>query len=202
MTGAYGDVAFTQDVRAAQTHYGRSAALARLGLGAGFVSAADEPAQALSSLEQEFIRDRDGFHLATVSGTGWPYVQFRGGSPGFVRVPDERTLRWADFRGNCQLVSTGNLTGSDKVSLVFMDYARQARLKVFGHAVVLDARESRDEAEQVAVAGYRGIIERVVTVRVVAYDCNCSSHITPRYTIPELEGVLGLKVSPQAGEGR
>ncbi|OFE15834.1 hypothetical protein BA895_04775 [Humibacillus sp. DSM 29435] len=191
MSGAYGDVAFTRDVRAAQTHYGRSAALARLGMGERFASAVDEPEQALSSLEAAFIRDRDGFYLATVSSTGWPYVQFRGGPPGFVQVTDEHTLRWADFRGNCQLVSTGNLSGSNKVSLFFMDYPRQARLKVYGHAVVLDAREARDQVEEVAVPGYRGIVERVVTVRVVAYDWNCPSHITPRYTIPELQGVLG-----------
>lgn len=181
MTGSYGDVAFTAAVRAAQTHYGRSAALARIGMGEGFAGAAVEPDQALSSLERIFISNRDGFYLATVSSTGWPYVQFRGGPNGFVQVPNEHTLRWADFR-------------SDKVSLFFMDYVRQARLKVFGHAVVLDARQARGKAEEVAVAGYRGIVERVVTVRVVAYDWNCPSHITPRYTITELQGNVGPRV--------
>lgn len=145
-----------------------------------------EPRDALTEFEQAFVAERDGFYVASVSSTGWPYVQFRGGLPGFVHSPDEHTLTWADFRGNRQYVSTGNVAGDDRVALFFMDYPDRLRLKVFGHARFLDVRERPEAARELVVPGDRGIVEQVVTVAVVAYDWNCEQHITPRYSFAEL----------------
>ena len=133
---------------------------------------------------------RDGFYLSTVSSTGWPYVQFRGGPPGFVRSPDPHTLAWADFRGNRQYISTGNVAGDERVALFFMDYPNQLRLKVFGRAQIVDARDRPELVAELTVPGYRAIVEQAVVVTVVAFDWNCPQHITPRFSEPELEDIL------------
>ena len=122
---------------------------------------------------------------------GWPYVQFRGGPPGFVRTPDAHTLAWADFRGNRQYISTGNVEGDDRVSLFFMDYPNQPRLKVFGHARIVDARDDPDVVAELTVPGYRAVVEQAVVVTIVAFDWNCPQHITPRFSPAELEVAAG-----------
>jgi uncharacterized protein len=154
------------------------------------VSSAAEPRDPLTGFEREFVGERDGFYLASVSSSGWPYVQFRGGPPGFVHSRDEHTIAWADFRGNRQYISTGNIAGDERVSLFFMDYPNRLRLKVFGRARTLNARNAPDVVAELAVPGYRAIVEQVVVVTVVAFDWNCPQHITPRYSEPELEEIL------------
>jgi uncharacterized protein len=161
---------------------------------------ADEPADALTTAERRFIADRDGFYLASVSSTGWPYVQFRGGPPGFVHSPDEHTLAWADFRGNRQHVTSGNITGDDRVSLFFMDYADRLRLKVFGRAHIVDARHRPQVAAALTVPGYHAIVEQIFTIAVVAYDWNCQQHITPRYSVAELRELTGTETHTTPGE--
>jgi uncharacterized protein len=183
MSEGYASIALTDEVRAAEARLGSRAAVARLGEGSAVGS---EPRDALTLAEQQFIAQRDGLYLASVSSTGWPYVQFRGGPPGFVRSHDEHTLAWADFRGNRQYISSGNITGDDRVSLFFMDYPNRLRLKVFGRARLTDARDQPQTAPTLAVPGYRTIVEQIFTVDVVAYDWNCQQHIIPRYSIPEL----------------
>ncbi|MGW6016190.1 pyridoxamine 5'-phosphate oxidase family protein, partial [Streptomyces sp. NPDC055210] len=150
----------------------------------------DRTKDPLGSAERNFIAERDGFYLATVAAGGRPYVQFRGGPPGFVTAPDEHTLAWADFRGNRQYISTGNVAHDPRVSLIFMDYARQVRLKVFGVATISDVRGEGARSSAYAVPGYRAIIEREVRVEVEAFDWNCPQHITPRYTAEEVGAVL------------
>jgi predicted pyridoxine 5'-phosphate oxidase superfamily flavin-nucleotide-binding protein len=150
--------------------------------------------------ETEFIEGRDGFYLGTVGETGWPYIQHRGGPPGFLHVldaaptaPEASRLAWADFRGNRQYVSVGNLGASSRVSLFLMDYARQQRLKILGTARVLDVRESAEAEElaaQLADPEYPARVERVITVTVHGYDWNCPQHITPRWTREELAPAL------------
>lgn len=146
----------------------------------------DGPGDPLGEREAEFIAARDSFYMATVGETGWPYVQHRGGPAGFVRVLDEKTLGFADFRGNRQYVSVGNLQGNDRVSLFFMDYAGKTRLKLLGRARTL-APDDPVVAEKLAVPGYRGLPERGLLIDVEAFDWNCSQHITPRFTLPEIE---------------
>ncbi len=123
-----------------------------------------------------------------MSETGWPYVQFRGGPPGFLHVLDSTTLGYADFRGNRQYITTGNVAGNDRVSLFLMDYANRRRLKVFGHAGITDVADRLDLAERLRIPDYRARVERAVLIRVAGFDWNCPQHITPRYSMAELAG--------------
>jgi len=142
---------------------------------------------ALTSHEIDFIAERDSFYMATVSETGWPYVQHRGGAKGFVKVLEPGLIGFADYQGNRQLVSTGNLVGTDRVSLFMMDYPRRRRLKLLGHARVLDAREHAEIADEFAAGATRKKVERLYLIQVVSYDWNCPQYITPRYTLEEIE---------------
>ena len=195
-------MAFTSSGIDAQVANGSRAALERLdrthpGPGGPRADPDDGPAQLnrvrdpLTDEEREFIADMDGFYLATISETGWPYVQFRGGPPGFVTAPDEHTIAWPDFRGNRQYISTGNLAHDSRAATIFMDYARQARLKVYGHARIADLRSTSPSATSEAVGGYRAKVEREVRIDVSAYDWNCPQHITPRFSAEEPAPVLG-----------
>jgi predicted pyridoxine 5'-phosphate oxidase superfamily flavin-nucleotide-binding protein len=148
----------------------------------------------LTPNEAAFIAQRDSFYMATVSETGWPYVQHRGGAPGFLKVIDEKTLAFADYRGNRQYISVGNLGADDRVALILVDYANRARLKFYAHveAVPLDADPAL--AQQVANPSYRGKPERILKLHLEAFDWNCPQHITPRFTEAEIvEGVRPLR---------
>ena len=149
------------------------------------------PSDRLTPEETEFLAARDSFYMATVTEDGWPYVQHRGGPPGFVKVLGPNQLGFADFVGNRQLISTGNLAQSDRVALFFMDYPRQERLKLLGHARVLDAREHAQLADQLApTPGLRGNVERLFLIEVIGFDWNCPKYITPRYTEAEVRAAV------------
>jgi predicted pyridoxine 5'-phosphate oxidase superfamily flavin-nucleotide-binding protein len=132
--------------------------------------------------ETDFIAARDSFYIATVSETGWPYVQHRGGPAGFLKVLDERTLAFADFTGNRQYISTGNATANPRGCLFLMDYARRARLKIFVEIDIVPLDADPALAELVITPGYKGRPERLYRLRVQAFDWNCPQHITPHYT--------------------
>ena len=170
--------AFTPSVRAAQTHYyGRAPKLPPT-----------PETDALTADETDFLAARDSFYMATVTEDGWPYVQHRGGPPGFLKVLGPNRLGFADFGGNRQLLSTGNLAVSDRVALFLMDYPRKERLKLLGHVRVLDAREHPQLADQLTpTPELRGSVERLFLIDVIAFDWNCPKYITPRYTEAELE---------------
>jgi len=139
----------------------------------------------LSEFEKEFVEARDSFYMATVTPDGWPYIQHRGGPVGFLKVVDGRTLAFADYSGNRQYISAGNLSGNDRVSLFLMDYPHQARLKIIGNARALKPGEDTEiENRLVKESGAR--VEGVIVIDVVGYDWNCSQHITPRFTKEEL----------------
>ena len=137
--------------------------------------------------EADFISTRDSFYLATVSETGWPYVQHRGGPRGFLKVLDGDTLGLADFGGNRQYLTVGNLAASDKAALILVDYARRARMKIFARAEIVDLAGNSELAARLVTPGYRGRIERGLLFRLEALDWNCPQHITPRYTLAEVE---------------
>jgi uncharacterized protein len=141
----------------------------------------------LTSDEADFIASRDSFYMASVSEIGWPYVQHRGGPMGFVRVLGPSLSGFADFKGNRQLVSTGNLDVSDRVALFMMDYPNRTRLRLLGHARVLDAREHSELVEQLAPEPLRSKVERLFLIQIVSYDWNCPQYITPRFTAEEVE---------------
>ena len=179
MAKKYLEIAVTPSVVEAQKRYfGRSARLE---------SGLDR--DALGPEETEFIAARDSFYMATVSETGWPYIQHRGGRPGFLRVVDPHTLAFADYRGNRQLLSTGNVAANDRVSLFLMDYPRRERLKILGHARVTDATSKF--LERLVEPEARPSVERLFFIDVVSFDWNCPKFITPRYSAAEVEAFLG-----------
>lgn len=181
MARAFAEIAFTPAVRAAQAAQGSAQGYAK------FLSPEADRGDRLSEREIDFIAARDGFYQATVSETGWPYVQFRGGPQGFVKVLDDQTIAYADFRGNRQYLSVGNLNGDDRVALILMDYPNRQRLKVWGRAKLIDDSENPELIASVHVDGYHARPERAVIITVEAYDWNCPQHIPQRLTLEELE---------------
>ncbi len=141
----------------------------------------------LTDDEADFIAGRDSFYMASRSETGWPYVQHRGGPPGFLKVIDATTLAFADFRGNRQYLSLGNVTADDRVALILMDYPNRRRLKVLGRMTARDLSSDADLAARLALPDYRARAERAFVIQVEAFDWNCPQHITPRFTIAEVE---------------
>jgi predicted pyridoxine 5'-phosphate oxidase superfamily flavin-nucleotide-binding protein len=140
----------------------------------------------ISEQEAEFIAERDSFYLATVGESGFPYVQFRGGPKGFLKVIDAKTLAYADFRGNMQYISVGNLMRNDKAALILMDYARRQRLKIYARIEVVEAKNAPELIAQLQDTSYDAQVERAMVLHVEAFDWNCPQHITPRYTIEEI----------------
>jgi len=144
----------------------------------------------LTHEEVEFVEARDSFYMATINGDGWPYIQHRGGRPGFLRVLDAQQLAFADYRGNRQMLSTGNLATNDRVALFLMDYPQRTRLKILGHARVEDARQRPELVQQLAEPEAQRIVERLFFIKVVGFDWNCPKYITPRYTAAEVEQLV------------
>ncbi|RTL74908.1 MAG: pyridoxamine 5-phosphate oxidase, partial [Bradyrhizobiaceae bacterium] len=136
------------------------------------------------------IAERDSFYIATSSENGWPYIQHRGGPKGFLRVLDDKTLAFADYRGNRQYITTGNLAANDRVCLFLMDYPRRGRLKVYARAEVKEVRDDASLVDRFANPGYKAKVERVMILHLEAFDWNCSQHITPRFTEEELAEAL------------
>jgi predicted pyridoxine 5'-phosphate oxidase superfamily flavin-nucleotide-binding protein len=189
MTHSFADIAFTQSVKAAQESYGSLEHNEKLQANFG-------PNDELREREVEFIAKRDSLYLATVSETDWPYVQHRGGTAGFLRVLGRKQLAYADFRGNTQLVSVGNLSNNSRCSLILMDYANRRRLKLFGRIRVEDADNIAEELlAKIALPDYPAVIERVVFIDLIAFDWNCPQHITRRYTESEFAEQLNQKVA-------
>ncbi len=171
----------TPAVRDAQTHYyGREARLVP-------ETAERDP---LGEEELAFIAARDSFYIATVSADSWPYVQHRGGPTGFLRAVNPSLLAFADYRGNRQLLSTGNLAVNDRVSLFLMDYPNRTRLKIIGHARVEDAAEHPELFAQLVDAEIARVVERFFFIDVLSFDWNCQQYITPRYTLAEVEELI------------
>lgn len=137
-----------------------------------------------------FLESRSSIYMATVSETGWPYIQHRGGPVGFLKVLDDHTLGFADYRGNKQHISEGNVAGDARVSLFAMDYPRKARLKLQGRAFFQSAADDPALAERFAVEG-QGRVERLVTIEIDAFDWNCPQFITPRFDAAEIAQLVG-----------
>ncbi len=182
----YAEIVFTPKIRAVQEALGSRKAYAKYDT--------SENHNRLSEREAAFIAARDSFYMATVSETGWPYIQHRGGPAGFTKVLDERTIGFADFRGNRQYITVGNLLTNNRVSLFFMDYPRQARLKLLGRARFANGEDEPVLIERLMLPEYPAKIERGFIITVEAFDWNCSQHITPRFTPAEVaSAILPLK---------
>ncbi|MET3132708.1 putative pyridoxine 5'-phosphate oxidase superfamily flavin-nucleotide-binding protein [Oxalobacteraceae bacterium GrIS 1.11] len=181
MSRAFAEISFTPAVKAAQSRNGSRAA---------HQHADHDPQDRLDGFEASFIAQRDSFYQATVGETGWPYVQHRGGPPGFLTVLDERTIAYADFRGNMQYLSVGNLGANDKISLILMDYPKRRRLKIWGRARIIEAQDDLELMARLEMPAYRGRVERAIVIDIEAFDWNCPQHISPRYTQAEVERLL------------
>jgi predicted pyridoxine 5'-phosphate oxidase superfamily flavin-nucleotide-binding protein len=180
MADKFHELAFTDSVLKAQKRYYGTAQTAH----------SEAERDTLTGDETLFIQSRDSFYMATISETGWPYIQHRGGKPGFLRVTGTNTLAFADYKGNRQMLTTGNLAVNDRVCLFLMDYPMRTRLKITGHARVADAREHPELVSQFATPDVESIVERIFLIDVVAFDWNCPKYITPRFTVPEIEDAV------------
>lgn len=176
----FAEIAFTDTVKSVQEESGSRNGYARRE--GGDVMFNDR----LGPGEAQFIAGRDSFYMATVSESGWPYVQHRGGPKGFLRVLEEKTIGFADFSGNRQYVSVGNLMTDDRVSLFLMDYPNRTRLKLLGRAKLV-GRDEGDVIRQLVHPDYQARVERGVLISIEAFDWNCPQHITPRFTADEVE---------------
>ncbi len=175
------DIAFTPAVKAVQERKGSRRGYARMEEKGGWQSTITDDLA-------NFIGERDSLYLGTASADGQPYIQHRGGPKGFLKVLDERTLAFADFTGNRQYITAGNLSENDKAYFFLMDYANRRRIKIWGRArVVVDDPKL---LERLADAGYEAVPEQAVVFEIEAWDVNCPQHITPRYTEPEVGSLV------------
>ncbi len=201
----FAEIAFTPKVKKVQEELGSRSSYV------GMEDVSDALNHRLTETEASFIGARTSFYMATVGETGWPYIQHRGGPTGFMRVLDENTIGFADFRGNRQYISVGNLMTNDRISLFFMDYPNKIRLKVLGRARII-GHEKQDVLSLLEMPDYRARIERGFVIRVEGFDWNCPQHITERYSlnemktvtepltrrIAELEAELAQRITPQS----
>lgn len=181
----FGSLVFTPVVKALQERYGSRKQYERM-------ERSDSSRSRLGPLESEYIGERDTFYMATLGSTGWPYVQHRGGPKGFLRTIDEGTLAFADFRGNKQYISTGNLMTDNRVALILVDYPRQLRLKILGRVDIFEGQTAtaKQWLDKVRDPKHKAVSERVYVIHVEAYDWNCQQHIIPRYTEEEIREAI------------
>ena len=178
MTYGFMDIALTPSVAAAQAEMGAD----KLWIDFKGNRAFDR----FTSREANFIAERDSFYIASVSETGWPYVQHRGGPPGFLTMIDDRTLAFLDYRGNRQYISTGNVMANNRVCLILVDYRNRARLKIYGRAEKIALDADRELTELLTDKTYRAVPERILQLTLDAFDWNCPQHITPRFSEQEI----------------
>jgi uncharacterized protein len=191
---SFGSLVFTPLVKKLQERYGSRRQYERM-------ENSGASQDRFTAFETEFLAGRDSFYMATMGATGWPYVQHRGGPKGFLKVIDDHTLAFADFRGNKQYISTGNLLTDSRVALIMVDYPRQARLKILGRVEIFEGAKAAEWLDRVRMPGEKTVIERVLVIHVEAYDWNCPQHITPRYSVEELrEGMKDVEKRVQTLE--
>ncbi|HEY2153798.1 MAG TPA: pyridoxamine 5'-phosphate oxidase family protein [Vicinamibacterales bacterium] len=184
MAHNFGSLAFTPVIKALQEQHGSRRTYAK--------REGESPSSPdrLSPDETAFISERDSVYMASVGSSGWPYIQHRGGPKGFLKVIDDRTIAFADYSGNKQYISTGNLTTDNRLALILLDYPQQARLKILGRAEIIDGEAAAPWITRVRDPQDKTPIERVFVIHIEAFDWNCPQHITPRYTAEEIQGAL------------
>jgi len=174
----YSEIAFSDASKRFQERYGSRASYARQEL--------YKITDGLTEYEDDFISHQDNFYMATIGENGFPYIQFRGGPKGFLKVLDEKTLGFIDFGGNKQYVTIGNLATNNKIALFLLDQAAKARLKIYAEAEVLEIADNRELFDKLDLKDYKFKPERIIILNVKAYDWNCPQHITERYTLEEI----------------
>lgn len=183
MPRAFAEITFTDSVKAAQALYGSREFNQRFEM-------SPEPRNQLNQMDTDFISARDSFYQASVSENGWPYVQHRGGPAGFLKTLDERTIAYADFSGNRQYISVGNMMANTQVCLFLMDYANRQRLKIWGRATIVHERDNPQLLSALTIEHYAARVERAIIIQVEALEWNCSKHITQRFTATEVKNII------------
>ena len=183
MARAFAKIAFTESVKAVQARYGSRNAYAKFDLD-------DNNRDYLSDFEARFLAERDSFYLGSVSENGWPYIQHRGGPKGFIKMLDNKTIGFADFRGNKQYISVGNLSADNRVFLFFMDYPNRKRLKIWARAKIVYEEEDAKLIARLALPAYPAKVEQGIIMTIEALDWNCPQHITPRYSKADVEQLI------------
>jgi predicted pyridoxine 5'-phosphate oxidase superfamily flavin-nucleotide-binding protein len=182
MSYGFLDITTTPGVKAAQTANGSREMWEQF--------SGDRAFDRFTDNETAFIEARDSFYLASVSESGWPYIQHRGGPAGFLKVLDEKTFGFADLRGKRQYISLGNVASNDRVALILVDYPNRARLKILAHMTVHDLKAEPNLAERLISPGYKGKPERAFLLHLETFDWNCPQHITPRFTQTEIAAAI------------
>lgn len=178
----YLKIAFTDSVKEKQEEYGSRKQYDKI--------TKIQRGTELSFAEIDFIQERDSFYLATVGENDYPYVQFRGGPKGFLKILNSNTLAYADFRGNLQYISIGNLNHNNKASLILMDYVTKRRLKIYAHIEIKKASEAKELVEKLQNSSYNATVERAMILHIKAFDWNCPQHITQRFSLSEMQEII------------
>jgi uncharacterized protein len=178
----YAKLAFSEAIQKLQEKYGSRPNYARMEKMGDRVG--------LDSQEMQFIAQIDSFYMASIGENGFPYIQFRGGPKGFLKVLDEERIAFLDFRGNMQFISLGNLTKNNRVALILLDYPSKTRLKIYAEAQVLALEENLELAEKLKIENYKAKPERIIVLKIKAFDWNCQQHISPRYTVAQIQEVF------------
>jgi uncharacterized protein len=194
MSHAFAQIAFTPSVKAAQLRDG-----SRAGYAQNFESGTEVFNHRLGQAEVDFVAAQRSFYLATVSETGWPYLQHRGGPRGFLKVLDDKTLAFADYAGNRQLISVGNLALNDRVALILMDYAQRVRLKLLGRLAVNDLAPQDPLLRTLVDPAYRARPQRAMVISVEGFDWNCPQHIPVRIDAEDVQRALDERDARIAG---
>ncbi len=182
MAHKFAEIAFTKTVKQVQEKMGSRSGYSSIESGPDYNNL-------LRDRERAFIEARDSFYIASVSETGWPYIQHRGGPIGFLKVIDPSTIGFADYSGNRQYVTTGNVLNNDRVALFLMDYPNRRRLKLLGRMAQTNTEDGAI-LEHLQDTGYKARVERAMIIRVEAFDWNCPQHITPRYSQSEIDELI------------
>jgi len=179
MAKNFGELAFTDTVKVLQEKYGSRASYARM--------EREKYVDGLTENEITFIAQRDSFYMASIGENNFPYIQHRGGPKGFIKVLDEKRIGFIDFRGNMQYISVGNIAGNNNVALIMVDYPSRTRLKILAKAEVVELKDNPTLYNQLDLSEYKFKPERMMVFHIEAYDWNCPQHITPRYTIEDIQ---------------
>lgn len=182
MAKNFASIAFTDAVKAIQEKNGSRASYARM--------TQHTYVDGLTANEIDFISQRDSFYMATIGDNGYPYIQHRGGPKGFVKVLDAKRIGFIDFKGNMQYISVGNIATNDNVSIIMVDYPARARLKIYAKAAIVELKDHNELYEALDLNDYKFKPERMMVLHIEAYDWNCPQHITPRYTIEDIEAAF------------
>lgn len=185
MAKNYGEIAFTPGVKELQEKLGSRRNYARM--------ERETYVDGLTENEIDFIAERDSFYMATNGTNNYPYIQHRGGPKGFLKVLDSKKIGFIDFRGNMQYISIGNIATNNNVALIMVDYPAKARLKIYAKANILELKDDPELYKLLDLDEYKFRPERMMVFDIEAYDWNCPQHITPRYTLEDIDEFLKVQ---------